>query len=59
MSLPQGNDLSPDPYNIFTSDIPQTQNATLATYADDTSNFSSNIVNHLQHPLPSNITLIL
>jgi hypothetical protein len=41
--VPQESDFSPDLYNIFASDIPQTQNITLATYADDTSILSSNI----------------
>jgi len=40
--VPQGSDLSPDLYNIFTSDTTQTQNTTLATYVDDTSFLSSN-----------------
>ncbi|KAL4085191.1 hypothetical protein QTP88_027050 [Uroleucon formosanum] len=40
--VPQGSDLSPDLYNIFTSDIPSTQNTLLATYADDTSILSPN-----------------
>lgn len=40
--VPQGSDLSPDLYNIFTSDIPQTNDTITATYADDTSILSSN-----------------
>lgn len=40
--VPQGSDLSPDLNNIFTSDIPTTQNTFLATYADDTSILSPN-----------------
>lgn len=34
--VPQGSDLSPDLYNLFTADIPQSNNTLLATYADDT-----------------------
>jgi len=34
--VPQGSDLSPDLYNIFSSDIPQTNDTIIATYADDT-----------------------
>jgi len=34
--LPQGSDLSPILYNIYTSDIPKTNHTTLAIYADDT-----------------------
>lgn len=34
--VPYGSYLSSDLYNIFTSDIPQTQNTIQATYADDT-----------------------
>ena len=39
--VPQGSDLSPDLFNIFTSDIPQSDNTILATYADDTAILSS------------------
>jgi len=38
----QGNNLSPDFFNIFTSDIPQTQNTFLATYDDNTCILFSN-----------------
>jgi len=34
--VPQGSDLSPDLFNIYTADIPVTTNATMETYADDT-----------------------
>lgn len=34
--VPQGSDLSPDLFNIFSSDIPQTNDTIIATYADDT-----------------------
>jgi len=40
--VPQGSDLSPDLYIIFTSDIPTIQNTLLATYTDDTSILSPN-----------------
>uniref|UniRef100_A0A2S2PX53 Putative RNA-directed DNA polymerase n=2 Tax=Sipha flava TaxID=143950 RepID=A0A2S2PX53_9HEMI len=40
--VPQGSDLSPDLYNIFSSDIPQTNDTIIATYADDTAILSSN-----------------
>ncbi|VVC42838.1 Endonuclease/exonuclease/phosphatase,Reverse transcriptase domain [Cinara cedri] len=39
--VPQGSDLSPILYNIFTYDIPQTTDTILATYADDTAILSS------------------
>jgi len=39
--VPQGSDLSPDLYNVFTADIPQSSNTLLATYADDTAILSS------------------
>ncbi|KAL4143801.1 hypothetical protein QTP88_006080 [Uroleucon formosanum] len=39
--VPQGSDLFPDLYNIFTADIPQFSNTLLATYADDTAILSS------------------
>ena len=40
--VPQGNDLSPILYNIFTSDLPRTNHTTLATYADNTAILVSN-----------------
>lgn len=54
--VPQGSDLSPDLYNIFTSDFPQTQSTISATYADNTSILSSDsdsskAFNALQHHL--------
>ncbi|XP_015374037.1 PREDICTED: peroxidase-like [Diuraphis noxia] len=39
--VPHGSDLSPDLYNIFTADIPQSCNTFLATYADGTAILSS------------------
>jgi len=40
--VPQGSILAPTLYNIFTSDIPHSNNTTLATFADDTGIFSTN-----------------
>jgi len=37
----QGSDLSPDLYNVFTADIPQTINTLFATYANDTAILAS------------------
>ncbi|KAL4104848.1 hypothetical protein QTP88_020124 [Uroleucon formosanum] len=53
---PQGSDLSPDLYNIFTMDIPKTVNTLLATFADDTPILLSNsditiTAQHLQEHL--------
>jgi hypothetical protein len=45
--VPQGSDLSPDLYNMFTEDIPSADNILIATYADDTailSDHSNNII---------------
>ncbi|KAL4143116.1 hypothetical protein QTP88_005482 [Uroleucon formosanum] len=39
--VPQGSDLSPDLYNIYTADIPNCENTLIATYADDTAILSS------------------
>lgn len=39
--VPQGCDLSPDLFNIYTSDFPTTNNTTIATYADDTAILTS------------------
>lgn len=41
--VPQGSDLSPILYNIFTSDTPLSNSTTLATYADDTAILASNL----------------
>jgi len=40
--IPQGSILAPTLYNIFTSDIPHSNNTHLATFADDTAILSSN-----------------
>jgi len=54
--VPQGSILSPTLYNIFTANLPQSINTTLATFADDTAITSSysdittatiNLQNHL------------
>jgi len=34
--VPQKSDLSPDLYNIYSADIPNSENTLTATYADDT-----------------------
>ena len=54
--VPQGSDLSPDLYNIFTMDIPKSTNTLLATFADDTAILSTHDVidtaaEHLQEHL--------
>jgi hypothetical protein len=54
--VPQDSDLLPDLYNIFTLDIPKTENTLLATFADDTAILSSNddisiVAQHLQEHL--------
>jgi len=40
--VPQGSDLSPILYNIYTSDMPTSNQTLLATFADDTAIFASN-----------------
>ncbi|KAL4121623.1 hypothetical protein QTP88_014097 [Uroleucon formosanum] len=40
--VPQGSDLSPLLYNIFTADIPTTNQTLLASFADDTAILTSN-----------------
>ncbi|KAL4120963.1 hypothetical protein QTP88_013557 [Uroleucon formosanum] len=40
--VPQGSILSPTLYNIYTADLPQSINTTLATFADDTAIISTN-----------------
>jgi len=40
--VPQGSDLDPDLFNIYTSDIPKVANTTIATYADYTAILASN-----------------
>jgi len=37
----RGSDLSPDLFNIYTSDFPTTANSIIATYADDTAILTS------------------
>jgi hypothetical protein len=39
----QGNDLSSDLFNLYTSDFPITANTIIATYTDDTAIFTSDI----------------
>lgn len=39
--VPQGSDLLPDLYNIYTVEIPNSENTLIATYADDTAILSS------------------
>ena len=57
--VPQGSDLSPDLYNIFTMDIPKTINTLLATFADDTAILSSNAdINIAAHHLQEHLNLI-
>jgi hypothetical protein len=41
--VPQGAILSPTLYNIFTSDVPTTEECEVATFADDTAIFVSDI----------------
>ena len=54
--VPQGSILAPTLYNLYTSDIPHSNNTTLATFADDTAIMSSNkclrsATDHLQEHL--------
>jgi len=44
--VPQGSDLSPKLYNIYTLDIPKTNHTILETHADDTALLASNIATH-------------
>ena len=47
--VPQGCDLSPDLYNIYTADIPNSENTLIATYADDTAILSSHTDSKTAH----------
>ena len=40
--VPQGSILSPTLYNIYTADLPQSINTTLATFSDDTAIITTN-----------------
>jgi hypothetical protein len=42
-NVPEGAILSPTLYNIFTSDVPTTGECEIATFADDTAIFVSDI----------------
>jgi hypothetical protein len=55
--VPQGSDLSPDLFNIYTSDIPKTTNTTIATYVNDTA-YSPPIQTTFYLQTISKITLI-
>jgi hypothetical protein len=39
--VPQGSNLSPDLFNVYTADIPKTPSTVMATYTDDTAILSS------------------
>jgi hypothetical protein len=57
--MPQGSDLAPDLYNIYTADIPQTPNTLLATFADDTALLStSDDISIAAHNLQHHTSLI-
>jgi hypothetical protein len=45
--VPQGSDLSPILYNIFTADIPTTSQTLLGSFADDTAILSSNNISDI------------
>jgi hypothetical protein len=57
--VPQGSDLTPDLYNIYTTDIPRTPNTLLATFADDTVLLStSDDISTVAHNLQYHTSLI-
>jgi hypothetical protein len=57
--VPQGSDITPDLYNIYTADIPQTPNTLLATFADDTALLStSDDISLAAHNLQHHTSLI-
>lgn len=57
--MPQGSDLAPDLYNIYTADIPRTPHTLLATFADDTALlFTSDDITIAPHNLQHHTSLI-
>jgi hypothetical protein len=52
IGVPQGSNLSPNLYHIFTSEIPINSNTVLATYADDIAilSINNNLIAALKKP---------
>jgi hypothetical protein len=57
--VPQGSDIAPFLYIIFTADIPTTENTLMGTYADDTAILAANSGPHIcSHHLQNHLNML-